>query len=411
MPAPVCSPTRSAIITGTMQTTNGFHNHRSSRNKIAPIYLPENVETIPQLFRKGGYNTFNIGKEDYNFIFDRNDLYYESSPKPKRLFYKMEPDEFEKYFVQDNSDKPFFGQVMLLGGKNRGEIENPIDREEVLIPPYYPEDEVIREAVARHYDQARITDREVGDLLELMNTKGFLENTIIFFFSDHGFNTGIRDKQFCYDSGLHVPFIVTQFGGEGKINKGEIRNDLVSGIDIATTSLALAGIDIPNNMEGNNLFAENFEPRDFVISARDRCDYTIDYIRTVRTKRYRYIRNFLTDRAYMQPQYRDKFPFTQTMKRLYKEGKLDVVQSRFMEDYRPAEELYDIENDPHEINNLMNNAEYLEQLNNHRQILNNWMKETDDKGQYPESEKSLKATYERWGDKCVNPEFDKFKKN
>lgn len=113
----------------------------------------------------------------------------------------------------------------------------------------------------------------------------------------------------------------------------------------------------------------------------------------------------------MQSQYRDKFPFTQTMKKLFKEGNLDAVQNRFMAEYRPAEELYDIENDSHELNNLVSNAEYSEQLDNHRQILDNWMKETDDKGQYPESEKSLQATYERWGDKCVNPEFDKFKKN
>jgi len=179
----------------------------------------------------------------------------------------------------------------------------------------------------------------------------------------------------------------------------------VNSIDISVTSMALAGLEIPDYMEGRDVFAKDYKGRDYVISARDRCDYTIERIRAVTTKRYRYLRNFLTDRPYLQPQYRDGRAVMKTWKRLYGEGKLTPEAAAFASDKRPAEELYDLAKDPHEVRNLAGDPKYAKELQRHRDILAKWMEQTDDKGQYPESEEGLFQVLCRWGEKCVNPEY------
>jgi arylsulfatase A-like enzyme len=215
-----------------------------------------------------------------------------------------------------------------------------------------------------------------------------------------------RHKQFCYEGGIRTPLIVA---GPG-IPAGALRDDLVSGIDVGPASLALAEIEIPPHMEGRDLFAKDHEPREFVVSARDRCDYTIDRIRAVVTKRWKYIRNFLTDRPYMQPQYRDPWPLTKELRRMAAEGELSKVQMRFYGDDRPAEELYDLENDPDEIDNLADDPGHAKVLDGMRLILERWMSDTGDQGRRPESEAGLKAALERWGRRCVNPEYEPLKK-
>ena len=109
MPAGVCSATRSALITGTMQTTFGIHNHRSSRDNSAGrfpslgmISLPENVLTVPELFRKAGYFTYNKGKDDYNFVYDRSRLYSGAN-----------------HWRSRKKGQPFFAQIQMKGGKNK----------------------------------------------------------------------------------------------------------------------------------------------------------------------------------------------------------------------------------------------------------------------------------------------------
>jgi arylsulfatase A-like enzyme len=181
---------------------------------------------------------------------------------------------------------------------------------------------------------------------------------------------------------------------------------LVSGIDITATTLALANIDIPQWMEGKNLLDESNQ-REFVIGARDRCDYTIERVRAVTTKRFKYIRNFLTDRPFMQPQYRDGAKFMKDMKAYYENGKMDDIQAFMWSEERVPEEFYDLENDPHEINNLANDPAFENELNRHRIILTTWIKETDDKGQYPESVEALKGVLTQWPDEAVNPEYEK----
>lgn len=188
-----------------------------------------------------------------------------------------------------------------------------------------------------------------------------------------------------------------------------VRKDLISTLDISATSLALAGLPIPDNFDGQNLFGENFSPRTHVISARDRCDYTIDRIRSVRTENFRYIRNFLTDRPLLQPQYRDKQDYTKTLRKGHAEGTLPKLTDKIFFGPRPAEELYDLGKDPYEINNLALDPAFKEQLSRHRTLLEKWIKNTDDKGQYPESDAGLREVFKQWKKACVNPEYDRIR--
>lgn len=200
-----------------------------------------------------------------------------------------------------------------------------------------------------HYDCVLHTDRQVGRILSRLEEDGILENTAVFLFSDHGMRLP-RHKQFIYEGGHKVPLMISWPGG---LQPGTVRTDLVSGIDISATSLALAGIEIPEGMEGQDLFASNFVARNYVVAAKDRCDFTIDRMRTVRTRRYCYVRNFLTDRPYMQPQYRDGSRFMELMRTMYANGELASEQAWFWAEERPEEEFYDCEADPHAVQNLV----------------------------------------------------------
>jgi arylsulfatase A-like enzyme len=242
-------------------------------------------------------------------------------------------------------------------------------------------------------------------ILDNLKADGLIEKTIIFLFTDHGDNQSLRAKQFCTESGTHIPLIIT--GPHNALKAGTVREDLISAIDIPATSLSIAGITIPKYFDGNNLFSKNYNPRTYVISARDRCDYTIDRIRTVRTEHYRYIRNFMTDRPLLQPQYRDNRDNTKALRKGHADGTLPKLVDNIFFGPRPADELYDLRNDPDEINNLAVNPAFKKELQRHRRILNDWIKETDDKGQYPESDAGLREVLNQWKDKCVNPEYDR----
>lgn len=243
--------------------------------------------------------------------------------------------------------------------------------------PYYPDHPIIRREIAHHYDCIRQTDDEVAEILSALKEDNLLENTIVFLFTDYGMRLP-RHKQWLYEGSIRVPLVVAGAG----IANGKVRDNLVSGIDITVTTLELAGVEIPANMEGRNFFADDYNPREFVISARDRCDYTIEHVRAVTTKRFKYFRNFLTDRLFMQPQYREGRDYVEIGRRLYKEGKLNPVQDFMWSENRVPEELYDLENDPHEIKNLAKDPKCADVLARHRKILdyrgtgNRWSKPT-----------------------------------
>ncbi len=413
MPAPVCSASRSSIITGMMSTTFGAHNHHSSRTKQSAIKLPEHLETIPEHFKTAGYFTFNNGKDDYNFIYNRRELYSQDF-KIHPLYGKSSI----RLDLESLKDKqPFFGQIQLYGGKEifsksfKDNVKTPVDRSKIELPPYLPDHPAIIEEYATHLDAIQITDEKVGDIIKKLRDNNILENTIVFFFSDHGMRM-TRNKQFLYDGGLQVPLIIADFTKSNKnIPAGTVNDDLVSGLDLGTSSLTLANIQIPKYMEGKSIFNES-KKRNYIISTRDRCDFTIDRIRSVRSKEFKYIRNFLTDRPYTQPTYMDVdgIEFVQVMHRLHDEKKLSPEQNRFMSEKRPSEELYNLIEDPYELNNLATNPEYTKDLNTYAGILNEWIEETDDKGQYPEDEENLKLMLGIWGKYAVNPEYDPIKK-
>lgn len=419
-PHPVCSPARSALITGTYATTLGTHNHHSSRTIENAIFLPDEVKTLPELFRAAGYFTFNVGKDDYNFVYDRDKLY--SGRKERHFWYTLAGHPDDTWGQVDRKKKqPFFGQIQLEGGKHVLEDRNDtyyaalpeaarIDRSIVDIPPYYPDHPIIREDWARHHDSVRITDQEVGKILEKLEEDDLLDNTVVFFFSDHGYK-GARHKQFCYDGGLRVPLLTMWLGNQKKIKPMTVREDLVSLLDVSTTSLALAGIKAPKHMDGKDLFASGYRKRKYLIATRDRCDFTIDRIRSVRTERFKYIRNFMTDRPLMQPNYRDTRPEFTILQELYEARKLTPEQAQFWDRERPMEELYDLENDPYELENLATKGPYQDKLFELRKILADWVQNTDDQGQYPEDVEGLRFMTERWGPRCVNPEYQRVKDN
>ena len=407
VPAPVCSACRSAMITGVYQTTTGFHNHRSSRSAESMIHILKGIKTLPQIFKENGYATFNRGKDDYNFVFNRADHYTIGSPKLKQGREFQWSTKGKGSWTDVPKGMPWFGQIQLYGGKARTKgFKDKVDPSTMKVPPYFPDEEIFRKEWAHHYDTVRVTDNDVKKIMDGLKQDGLLENTIVFFFSDHGNNHSLRHKQFCYEGGVHVPLIIT---GPG-IPKDTVREEMTSTLDISATTLALAGIELPKYLHGQDLFGKDYKKRDHVISARDRCDYTIDRIRTVRTEKYRYIKNFLTDRILLQPQYRDNQAQTRRLHALHDSGKLGKIPEWAFFGKRPAEELYDLEKDPHQVNNLAGDLNHAEELKKHRDLLNVWIKETGDKGEQPESEEQLRAVYKRWKKRCVNPEFDVFKK-
>lgn len=398
--APVCSPSRSANILGKMQTSVGVHNHCDSINERGSVgrhqvKLPHPIKTLPEIFRENGYFTFNKGKDDYNFSYDRGQVYSE-----------------ENDWNAGNPRQPFFGQIQLLGGKNQRLPQGEVERESVPIPGCYPEHPVIREEIAKHYERIKVVDEEVGEIVGRLKKDGLYDNTIIVIVGDHGMRM-LRHKQFLYDGGIHVVLMISTPGGHDSVKSGSKNEDLVSGIDLAPTCLALCGIDIPEWMEGNDLYAGSYTPRQHIIAARDRCDYTIDRIRCVRTSQYKYIRNFMPERPYLQSQYRDfnkhTEEFVEILKELYTEGKMPGGQDIFYSRNRPEEELYDIINDPDELNNLADDPACQQALVEMRKILDDWIKETDDKGQYPEPVEALMDVIDRgksWDKHAVDPAFD-----
>lgn len=401
VPAPVCSSTRSALITGMMQTSLGLHHHRTMFKKP----LPKEIQAVPTHFQRAGYITFNETKDDYNFEEPRSHLYSHKFGTRGDFSGDLE-------WMAELQGKPFFGQIQLKGGKLGGEAgqkfpsKSRVDASKIEVPPFYPDTEVFRDAIARHYEQVAVVDSEVGAIISALKKNNLWKNTIVVFFTDHG-SPLPREKQNLYEAGLKVPLI---FRGPG-IPAGEVRNDLVSGIDISSTSLSFLNFPLPENLEGGDLFDKNYVPRDFVIGARDRLGVAIDRVRTVRTDRFRYIRNYQTDRELYQLQYREDHATLKELRKMYLEGKLTPEQASYHDAaQRSAEEFYDLQRDPYQMKNLATDPAVSDELQRHRNILEKWANETGDKGRLPASKKELEAVYKRAKGKVANPEYRFLKK-
>ncbi len=399
--APVCSPCRSALITGMYQTSIGSHQHRSGRGTLK-IHLPDGVTPIPVLFQKAGYYTCigsglpdvqrngkptnnekkankkeALGKTDYNFE-------YEASMYDSHDWSNRKPGQ------------PFFMQVQLAGGKLRADSMETFEKlqerarshfgaaikpEDVQLPPYYPRDPVLLKDWAAYLDAVRFTDLHVGQVIDRLKSEGLLESTWVLFMTDHGISHA-RGKQFLYNEGTHVPFVVR---GPG-VQAGKVRDDLIEHIDAAAMSLAVAGIPIPPMMQGKNSLAPDYKPRDAVFAARDRCDETVERIRSVRTEQYLYIRNFYPARPHLQPNaYKDNKAIVKALRAGHEAGTLsELTEKLLFQSTRMPEELYDWKADPWQVNNLASDPKFAATLQQLRSRLDRWIEETKDRG--PESD-------------------------
>lgn len=368
---PVCAPTRSTLIMGVWANSAGT-GHMRSRVALSPA-----IRLFPSLLREAGYYCTNNYKEDYN------------TPTPAGVW-----DESSRKATYRNRrpGQPFF-HVVNHGTTHESSMFKPRelvhDPRRAVIPPYHPDNEVFRRDRARYYDNITQLDRQVGKLLADLEADGLAEDTIVFYFSDHG---GIfpRGKRFVYDSGTRVPLIVhfpKKYRHLAPTEPGRRTNRLVSFVDFAPTILSLAGARIPDYMQGRAfLGSQAGPPREYVCSARDRMGPCPDLSRAVRDRRFRYIRNYMPHLpAFQYDSFAMGIPCWANLWQLYREGRLNALERRIFEP-KPPEELYDIHEDPHEIHNLAERAEFREVLENMRSRCDTWLKEIRDVSFIPELE-------------------------
>lgn len=390
--APVCSTSRSAFCTGMYQTSIGAHNHRSHRND--DFRLPEGVRVITDWLREAGYFTANVGrrsrpiagtgKTDWNFAYHS---------------------QYDKPFDSNNwadlkSHQPFYAQINFSESHRAFTAPKQADPAKVVIPPYYPDHPVTRADWAAYLDEVSEADRKIGRVLQQLETEGLADNTVVIFFGDHG-RAMIRSKQWPYDSGLHIPLIIrwpNDYPRPDRFKPGTVDDRLIASIDITATTLSIAGIKPPLLMQGRPFFGPHADlDRKYLFGGRDRGDETVDRIRTVRDRRFRYLRNYYPDRPFLQQNlYKERsYPVIAVMRKLLFENKLTSVQRQLMAATRPSEELYDLNEDPYETKNLSTDPKYGDVLGRLRAALDTWIVETNDQGRYPEPPEAIAAWRKR----------------
>lgn len=366
----VCSPSRSSLITGMYPVTIGLHQHRTRYKKE----IPDGILPITEYFKNAGYYVSNgsssgnqvKGKTDYNFEHDFDEMYQGT------------------HWRNREKNQPFFSQIQI-SYPHRPFAEdtiNTIDQDQVVLPPFYPNHRLLRKDWALYLETIQLVDTQVGKILSDLKEDGLLEKTIIFFFGDQG-SPHVRAKQFLYNSGTNTPLIIRWPNGK---DAGSINNDLISNIDLPVVTLDLAKIPIPWYMPGNNFLKQK---RNFIFTMRDRRDETVDRIRAVRDRRYKYIKNYYPEKPYMQSNvYKDmRYPARPLLRLLKEQGKLNNDQLIFLKE-RPREELYDLLEDPYELNNLAEDASFKDVLMSMRNSLDTWVMQFD-RGVYPEDPKEI----------------------
>jgi N-sulfoglucosamine sulfohydrolase len=385
--APVCSPSRSSLMTGMHAITIGAHSHRSHR---APGEnpLPEGVRLLTHWLRDAGYFTVNVkdpesgiggsGKDDFNFSF------------PGKAWESSRWDALATH-------QPFYAQInystthrMARRPHAASRVPLPADPSRVQIPPYYPDHPLVRQDWAEYLDTIMELDAQVGTVLARLEADGLARSTIVVFIGDNG-RTMLRGKQWPYDSGLHVPMILrwpAAFPTPSQVSPGRVDDSLLSAIDLTATTLWAAGVEHPEKMQGHTFLGRGAVDNEYVFGSRDRCDETVMRLRTVRSARYRYIRNFMPERPFTSPNaYKERmYPVLALMKELHARGRLTPPQAALMAPHRPAEELYDLEADPWEIHNLADSDDPEHQLVKAKlaAVLDRWIEEADDHGRTPE---------------------------
>ncbi|MEA3461696.1 MAG: sulfatase [Bacteroidota bacterium] len=394
--SPVCAPSRSAFMTGMYQTSTGTHNMRSHRED--DYRLPDGVRPVTHRLGDAGYFTANItsigehivgtGKLDLNFvnegpIYDSEDWSELKSNQPFFAMINTPEIEYDIYDRQTASKT----RVEWVGEKEHPQIATP---ENVVVPPYYPDNEITRQEMARYYNSVSGIDIRVGWILEQLQKDGLAENTVIIFFGDNG-RLDARGIHWCWDTGLRVPMIVywpVSLEAPSQYKPGTVNDDIISLLDITATTLEIAGIQRPLSMQSRVFLGEHADPsRTYAFGARDRIDETVNRIRSVREKRYHYMRNYLPGLGFASlNRYKEKcFAVKPLMRELHAAGRLTGAAAELMEPL-PYEQLYDTWKDPHEINNLAQSEdpEHRDALLRLRAALDTWVAETGDQGAWLE---------------------------
>ena len=385
--APVCSASRSALMSGRYQANIGAHNHRTWDWHKKPLAAP--AAHISDWFRDAGYFTCNLqpppgerkgvngaagaGKVDLNF----------HSTRPDQSVF------FDGYdWNQRQAGQPFFAHITIIethkgpGWKiarqrPKSELADP---DKLKLASYYPDSPVARDEYANYLDAISLSDGYLGQLLARLAAEGLAKNTVVVLSSDHG--PLFRGKQFLYDGGVHIPLIVRFPDGRAPAghSPGSVDDRFVSGIDIAPTLLGFAGIRPPAGaMQGQDILGDSYRPRTHIFTARDRMDTSVDRMRSVRNSQFKYIRNYLPGTPYMQHnEYKEQnYPTWNLVKEWAKQGKLTTEQALFAASGKPIEELFDVRADPDEVRNLAGDPKYRDTLKQLRGLVDGFVAEND----------------------------------
>jgi arylsulfatase A-like enzyme len=388
--SPVCSPSRSTLITGVYSTSLGTQRLRSR------FPIPGSFRGFPALLRGAGYYTTNNVKTDYNTA-DEARLIAESWDESSDSAHWRGRGEGQPFFAVFNDMTTHQSRSMSWSYEEfQQQVQSRLAREEIHdpdrapVPPWYPDTPVVRRTVARYYDCITAMDHTVGRLLGELEEDGLAEDTIVFFFSDHG--AGLpRGKRVLHDSGMKVPLLVRfpeKYRHLAPAGAGETEDRLVSFVDFAPTLLSLLGLEIPAHMQGVAFLGEAAgEPREYVYGARDRIDEAWDLSRSVRSRDYLYIRNYRPDLSWNQPSaFSDTSEIRQEIERLARAGRLEGAAFDYAAPTRPREELYRVQEDPDDVRNLVYSDDHAGALSRMRRELERWIRQTYDLGFLPEAE-------------------------
>ena len=384
--AGVCAPSRAALITGAYQTSIGAMHMRTTGMSAAAVdayppgyknystILPEGMYPYPIYLRQAGYFVSNNSKEDYQF--KTPVMMWDESGRNAHWRNRKDPNQ--PFFSIFNFTISHESQVW-----SRENEELLVDPKGVTVPPVYPDDSLTRRTLARFITNVMRMDMQVGEVIAQLKEDGLYDNTIIFFYSDHGDGMPYFKREM-YDRGLKVPlFIKAPF-----LEPGTTTEELVSFVDFGPTLLSLAGVQIPETMQGQAfLGAQKAAPRKYVYGARDRMDSEYDRVRAVSDGRFKYIKNFMPEKPnYQNIRYRLQNPLMLHLLDLHEKGQLTPEQDRWFDATKPEEELYDTQSDPYEFVNLVGNSDYQDKLVEMRMALEDWMIKYGDKGALNEVE-------------------------
>ncbi len=411
----VCAPSRAAIATGMYPSSIGANHMRTNsytKERGLPAYEavpPSEVKMISEWLRSAGYYCTNNDKTDYQFKAPVT-AWDESSPyahwrnrKDNQPFFSVfnftvthESGLFEPYGFREIETRHYHSGNKDYKWKNFGghhannrmaEEDTPIHLPKDTkfnIPPYLPDNKVVQRDIWKLYNNIAEMDRQVGAVLQQLEEDGLLENTIVFFYGDHG-GPLPREKRLIYDSGLNTPMII-RF--PKKFQAGTKDNQLISFVDFAPTLMSLIGETPKPYMQGQAFLGKHkAEERDYIHAAADRFDAETDVIRAVRDKQFKYIRNYRPEQGYYLPiTYRERIPTMQELLRLRDEGQLNEFQKQWFRESKPKEELFDCLIDPYELNNIADNPAYKDKIDELRDEMDQWLKVIGDNPDLPEGE-------------------------